>query len=64
MFRSYRAYDDFENKPLHGTFLIDGTGRVLWQDIGAEPFSDPAFLLEEGKRLLKIHGGSQASDVK
>ena len=64
VFRSYRAYDDFENKPLHGTFLIDGTGRVLWQDIGAEPFSDPAFLLEEGKRLLKIHGGSQASDVK
>ncbi|MEO8495144.1 MAG: redoxin domain-containing protein, partial [Planctomycetota bacterium] len=23
VFRAYRAYDDFEKKPLHGTFLID-----------------------------------------
>lgn len=54
-FQSYRAYDDFEKKPLHGTFLIDGRGRVLWQDIGAEPFSQPDFLLQEAPRLLKIH---------
>lgn len=55
VFRAYRAFDDFEGKPLHGTFLIDGAGRVLWQDIGAEPFGDPDFLLKEARRLLEIH---------
>jgi hypothetical protein len=55
VFRAYRAFDDFEGKPLHGTFLIDGAGCVLWQDIGAEPFGDPDFLLGEARRLLEIH---------
>ena len=27
LFRLYRAYDDFEDVPLHGTFLIDAQGR-------------------------------------
>ncbi len=53
-FRAYRAYDDFEHKPLHGTFLIDADGLVRWQDIGYEPFMDAAFLLEESRRLLAI----------
>src|SRR5690606_19320687 len=52
-FKAYRAYDDFEDVPLHGTFLIDGAGRVRWQDISYEPFMDPEFLLEEAQRLLK-----------
>ena len=51
-FKAYRAFDDFENMPLHGTFLIDGEGLVRWHDIGAEPFSDAKFLLDEAKRLL------------
>jgi len=53
--RQYNAYDDFENQPLHGTFLITPTGRVLWQDISADPFADPLFLLRESQRLLKLH---------
>jgi peroxiredoxin len=53
-FRAFHAFDDFEKLPLHGTILIDGTGRVRWQDIGAEPFGDPDFLLAEAKRLLKV----------
>jgi peroxiredoxin len=52
VFRSYRAYDDFEQQPLHGTFLIDGEGLVRWQDIGHEPFMDPDFVLNEARRLL------------
>jgi peroxiredoxin len=51
-FKAYRAYDDFEERPLHGTVLIDGAGLVRWQDIGFEPFTDATFLLEESKRLL------------
>lgn len=52
VFKSYRAYDDFEKTPLHGVFLIDGTGLIRWQDISHEPFTDAQFLLEEAQRLL------------
>jgi peroxiredoxin len=53
-FRAYRAFDDFERLPLHGTILIDGAGRVRWVDVGPEPFTEPEFLLKEAQRLLKI----------
>jgi len=53
-FKAFRCYDDFENQPLHGTFLIDGQGRVLWQDISFEPFKDVSFLTKEAKRLLAL----------
>ncbi len=51
-FRAFRAYDDFEDVPLHGAFLVDFAGNVRWQDIGHEPFTDAKFLLGEAKRLL------------
>ena len=53
-FRKYRAYDDFEQTPLHGTFLIDQTGKIRWQEISHEPFMAPKFLLEESTRLLAL----------
>lgn len=52
-FKAYRAYDDFEQKPLHGTFLIDAEGRLRWWDIGYEPFMDPDFVLNEARRQLQ-----------
>jgi peroxiredoxin/tetratricopeptide (TPR) repeat protein len=52
VFRSYRAYDDFERIALHGTFLIDPEGHVRWTDVAAEPFMDVSFLIAEFKRLL------------
>ena len=55
-FKSFRCFDDFELKPLHGTFLIDQNGRVLWQDIGSEPFKDVEFLTNEAGRLLRLAG--------
>ena len=45
---------DFDNQPLHGTFLIDAQGRVRWRDISDEPFNDPAFVLKEGKQLSSV----------
>ncbi len=51
-FKQYHVFDDFENVPLHGTFLIDELGRIRWHDIGAEPFMDVNFVLRESKRLL------------
>jgi peroxiredoxin len=53
-FQAYRAFDDFELAPLHGTFLIDSAGLVRWQDIGAQPFRDAKWLIEEAKRLCSI----------
>jgi peroxiredoxin len=57
-FKAYRAFDDFENMPLHGSFLIDARGLVRWQDISYDPFADVDFLLHESKRLLALSGGT------
>ena len=54
LFRSWRAFDDFEQVPLHGTYLIDSAGRVRWLDISYEPFMDWEFLLAESVRLLGL----------
>jgi len=54
LFRSWRAFDDFEQVPLHGTYLIDSAGRVRWLDISYEPFMDWEFLLAESARLLGL----------
>ncbi len=51
-FKLYQAFDDFENVPLHATYLIDAEGRVRWHDIGPEPFQDVNFLLKEARRQL------------
>lgn len=52
VFKAYRAFDDFENQPLHGTYLIDPEGRVRWHDISYEPFMEPDFVLKEAARLF------------
>ena len=52
VFKAYRCFDDFEQVPLHGTFLLDPNGKVRWQDISYEPFMDPDFVLKESVRLL------------
>ena len=59
-FRRFRAYDDFEGQPLHGTFLIDAAGNVRFQRIAAEPFLDVEFIKTEAARmnaLLKAPAG-------
>jgi peroxiredoxin/tetratricopeptide (TPR) repeat protein len=53
-FKAWRCFDDFEGMPLHGTFLVDGDGRVRWQDVGAEPFVEIDWLLAESRRLLAL----------
>lgn len=53
-FRAYRCYDDFEQQPLHGTFVIDAEGLIRWQDISYEPFMDADFVLQEARRLLSL----------
>lgn len=52
VFKSYRAWSDFEESGMHGSALIGPEGRILWLDVSHEPFMFPEFLLEEAKRLL------------
>lgn len=54
LFRAYRAFDDFENTPLHGTFLIDGQGNIRFQRISADPFLDVEFIKKEAARVRKM----------
>lgn len=51
-FRQWGAWDDFSKEALHGTFLLDGEGRILWQDISLRPFEESDWLLSECRRLL------------
>lgn len=56
-FKVYGAHDDFERVALHGTFVLDPEGGILWSDIAADPFMDLDFLIRESRRLLKLHAG-------
>ncbi len=46
-----KAFDDFENRELHATVLLDKQGRVWWYRYGVEPFTDDKFLKEEIARM-------------
>ena len=61
VFKQWRCYDDFENTALHGTFLVDGDGRIQWLDISYEPFMNVDFLLEESQRLLSLGSDRSSS---
>ena len=54
VFKTYRAYDDFEKMPLHALALIDASNHIRWIDIGFDPFTEAKFLVEECQRLLKL----------
>lgn len=53
-FREFGAYDVHREKPLHGIFLVDGSGRVYWRVIGTEPFMETQSLLQEAQRVLRV----------
>lgn len=54
IFKTYRAYDDFEKMPLHALALIDTSNHIRWIDVSFDPFTDSKFLVEECQRLLKL----------
>ena len=53
-FRAYRAYDDFEDRAMHGTYLIDKAGGMRFHRIGPEPFLDVEFLKAEAERVGRL----------
>jgi peroxiredoxin len=54
LFKLYRAVDDFEGQPLHGTFLIDARGEVRFQRVSADPFLEVEFIKAEAERINRI----------
>ena len=54
MFKRYGAYDDFDQQPLHGTFLIDRDGNVRYQRVSSEPFLDTDFMKAEVERVNRL----------
>tara|TARA_R110002094_G_scaffold10233_10_gene19973 strand:+ start:1047 stop:2342 length:1296 start_codon:yes stop_codon:yes gene_type:complete len=52
VFKQWGVWDEFSNEALHGSFLVDGKGRILWQDVSLRPFEESDWLLAECKRLL------------
>ncbi|MEZ0389490.1 MAG: peroxiredoxin family protein, partial [Verrucomicrobium sp.] len=53
-FKTWKCHDDFLNKPLHGTFLLNSEGQVLWSDVSHDPYIQAAYLLGESRRLLHV----------
>ncbi|MAS92697.1 MAG: hypothetical protein CMO55_05815 [Verrucomicrobiales bacterium] len=52
VFRQWKVFDEFDERPLHGTFLIDAEGNIIWEEKGNTPYMHPDFLLHEAQRLL------------
>lgn len=57
VFKRYQAFDDFENQPLHGTFLIDSQGDIRWGRVSFDPFLDVDFLKGELARVNRLVRG-------
>ncbi|MBL9117983.1 MAG: redoxin domain-containing protein [Verrucomicrobiaceae bacterium] len=53
VFRAFRAWDDFEDVPLHAVAIIDAQGKLRWLDVSYEPFMNAKFVAEEAERLLQ-----------
>ena len=49
--KSFRVYDDFEDKPISATVLLDKKGRVYWKRAGYEPLTNFDFLLDQIRYL-------------
>jgi peroxiredoxin len=62
-FKRFRVFDDFENQPLHGTFLIDTEGNVRFQRISADPFLEVEFIKAEAARVNMMLRGKQRRAV-
>jgi peroxiredoxin/Flp pilus assembly protein TadD len=60
-FKGWGVFDDFEDQPLHGTFLIDSEGNVRFQRVSADPFMDVEFLKGEASRVMRMLGGAKPS---
>ncbi len=52
IYRDFRSYDDFDQVPMHGTFIIDSSMKILWENISYTAFTKMIELPEEASRLM------------
>jgi peroxiredoxin len=48
---TFRKFGCYQEQPLHGTFVIDRSGHVVWQVIGGTAFTDMNILRNEVQHL-------------
>jgi peroxiredoxin/tetratricopeptide (TPR) repeat protein len=53
-FKSWGCYDNYLDKPVHGAFLVDRQGNILWSNISHQSCVRPEYLLLESQRLLAL----------
>ncbi len=51
---AFRDYGGWSDEALHGTFILDGEGRVQWQTIGESPFMAIDNVVAEVPRLRAL----------
>tara|TARA_R110002096_G_scaffold116864_1_gene253307 strand:- start:5008 stop:6900 length:1893 start_codon:yes stop_codon:yes gene_type:complete len=54
VFREWKVIDEFDQRAIHGTFLINPKGNIIWEEKGNTPYMHPDYLLYEAKRLLEL----------
>ncbi|MEM7601875.1 MAG: redoxin domain-containing protein, partial [Verrucomicrobiota bacterium] len=52
-FKEWGTYDDFDQRAIHGTFLLNASSEIIWRENGNAPYMHPDFLLHESQRLLQ-----------
>lgn len=62
-FKAYGVFDQLGKVPLHGVFLIDEFGKIVWQRIGTKPFMETRDLLQEAKRLGSLRPRYTSAEV-
>jgi peroxiredoxin len=50
-FRAWGAYDEFNQQPIHGTFILDAAGSLRWRHLGTDPFMMAGEVLREVEKL-------------
>ncbi len=48
---TFKAFGCYDEGPEHGTFLIAANRKVVWQNVGRQPFTDIGALLDECRRI-------------
>ncbi|MEM9282970.1 MAG: peroxiredoxin family protein [Verrucomicrobiota bacterium] len=51
-FKEWRVFDEFDQRAIHGTFLLNADSEIIWEEKGNAPYMHPDFLLHEATRLL------------
>jgi hypothetical protein len=52
--RQFEVWDQFNDEPLHGVFLLDSNRRLLWHSVTEHAVDQVDFLVGEFGRLIKL----------